>query len=407
MTADVRIWPPTELRGVEFHPMMAELLGEEQAARVVLSPGSVPAWVFTRYDEVKAVTADPRFSREAAWEAGDGRAGGFTRERALLEGDLTFQDGEAHARMRRQLARALSPARTAALGRTAARVCDALMDAVVAKGPPADLVEDLASPFALEMAYEIVGVPGKDRDRRLCAHYETVFSVAAGPDEAREARDALRMFFRRLVSEARQGPAGHGSPSRSGSLLAVLAQPDSEMTDQQVVATVYHVAQAAWHGIRNHGGNLLYMLLSRNSDADWLRQHPQARPVAVDELLRYLPRLSTLGVERVATEDVVVGGATVRRGEAVYVSYASANRDSRVFPEPDRIELRGRGTPHLAYGHGPHRCPAASLVNVELLSLMGALLDRLPTARLAVPQDQLLWRTKDILRGPQQLPVIW
>ena len=400
---DVRTWPRVELRGVEFHPMMSELLGEECPVRVALPQGGEPAWVFTHYDDVKAVTADPRFSRAAVREADSTR---LTQLRPLLEGDLTYQDGDAHTRIRRQLAKALTPARIEVLDRVSARICDSLMDAVLAQGPPADLVADLVSPYALELTGRLVGVPEQHRDKQLCEHFETVFSIRSAPEQARAAQDALRQLFQELVSAARAvrpGTPGVGL----GGLITALAGPEAELTDQEAVAAAYHVTQAAWHGIRNQGGNLLYVLLSRPDLAAWLRGRPEAWPAAIDELLRYTPRLAGLGVERIATEDVTVGGVTVRRGEAVYVSYASANRDERAFPDPSRIDLRRRGNQHLAYGHGPHRCPASALGDMELRTLVGTLLTRLPTARLAVPDEELAWRTADILRGPQQLPVTW
>lgn len=397
---DVRTWPRVDLRGVEFHPTMTELLGEECPARMALPQGGEPAWVFTHYDEVKAVTADPRFSRAAVREAAPDRL------RLLLDGDLTFQDGDAHTRIRRQVAKALTPARIEVLDRVSARICNALMDAVLAQGPPADLVVDLLSPYALELACRLVGVPERHRDQQLCERIETVFSLRSAPEEALAAQDALRELFQDLVSAARA--ARPEAPSaRPGGLITALAAPEAELTDQEAVAAAYHVTQAAWHGIRNHGGNLLYVLLSRPDLAARLRGRPDAWPAAVDELLRHTPRLAGLGVERIATEDVTVGGVTVRRGEAVYVSYASANRDERAFPDPSRIDLRRRGNPHLAYGHGPHRCPASALGDMELRTLLGTLLTRLPTARLAVPDEQLAWRNADILRGPVQLPVTW
>ena len=392
--ANVRTWPRMDLRGVDFHPMMAELLGEECPARVALPQGGEPAWVFTHYDEVKAVTADPRFSRAAVREADATR---LTKLRPLLEGDLTYQDGDAHTRIRRQLAKVLTPARIEVLDRVSTRICDSLMDAVLAQGSPADLVADLISPYALELTGRLVGVPEEYRDQRLCDRFETVFSVRSTPEEARAAQDALQELFQDLVSAARVArPEAPGA--QPGGLITALAGPDAELTDQEVVAAAYHVTQAAWHGIRNQGGNLLYVLLSRPDLAAWLRGRPDAWPAAIDELLRYMPRLAGLGVERIATEDVTVGGVTVRRGEAVYVSYASANRDERAFPDPSRIDLHRRGNQHLAYGHGPHRCPASALGDMELRTLLGTLLTGLPTARLAVPEQQLAWRTADIAR---------
>jgi cytochrome P450 len=272
---DVRSWPRVDLRGVEFHPMMAELLGEECPVRVALPQGGEPAWVFTHYDEVKAVTGDPRFSRAAVRGADATR---LTQLRLLLDGDLTYQDGNAHTR--RQLAKALTPARIEVLERVSVRICDSLMDAVLAQGPPADLVADLVSPYALELAGRLVGVPEQYRDRQLCDRFETVFSIRSAPEEARSAQDALRELFQELVSTAR-AVRPEAPDVRPGGLITALAGADAELTDQEVVAAAYHVTQAAWHGIRNQGGNLLYILLSRPDLAARLRGRPAAWPAAL------------------------------------------------------------------------------------------------------------------------------
>ncbi|GAA2286693.1 biflaviolin synthase CYP158A1 [Streptomyces ruber] len=401
MSEDVRVWPRVELRGVDLDPMMTELLGEKRASKVRFAYGSVPAWVLTRYEDVRSVTSDARFSRAAAWHVDSTR---ITELRAPIKGDMTYQDGAAHARVRRQMAKAFTPARTEALALAAERVCETLVDSLLRQGPPADLVDDLASPFALETAWGMVGVPAADREGPLRDCFETVFSSGADPQRVHDAQEALRRLFQGLVSAAR----GRGAAGGSGEdLITVLTEPAGGLSDEEIVANAYKSMQSAWRGIRNHSANLLYVLLTHPAETAWLRAHPEAWPAAVDELVRFVPRLAGCGVERIATEDVDIAGVTVRRGEPVYVSYASANRDERAFPDPHRLDLRRAGNPHLAYGHGPHRCPASSIAHRELGTLVGAFVSRLPTARPAVPEDRLEWRTTDILRGPRHLPVTW
>lgn len=138
-----------------------------------------------------------------------------------------------------------------------------------------------------------------------------------------------------------------------------------------------------------------------------LRNRPEDRASALDELMRYVPHRTAVGLARIALEDVELGGQRILAGDPVYVSYLAANRDPDVFPDPDRIDLDRDPNPHLSFGNGPHYCTGAVLARLQIELMVGALVDRLPGLRLAVPADQVVWRRKTMIRGPQSLPVIW
>jgi cytochrome P450 len=109
----------------------------------------------------------------------------------------------------------------------------------------------------------------------------------------------------------------------------------------------------------------------------------------------------------VATEDVRIGGVTIREGETVHVSYLAANRDERTFGYPDDLELDRDGAPHMTFGWGQHHCIGSHLALMELEVAIGSLLARFPRLRLAVPAEQLEWNTSSIWRYPLALPVVW
>lgn len=79
---------------------------------------------------------------------------------------------------------------------------------------------------------------------------------------------------------------------------------------------------------------MLYLLLTRPELRQWWQERPEAR----DALLRNVPHRSSVGLARIALEDVDLRGHRIRAGDPVYVSYLAANRDPDVFPEPDRID---------------------------------------------------------------------
>jgi len=87
--------------------------------------------------------------------------------------------------------------------------------------------------------------------------------------------------------------------------------------------------------------------------------------------------------------------------------FAAANRDPAAFADPDRLRLDRDGPPHVAFGRGRHMCLGAPLARVELEEAIGALLHRLPSLRLAVPERDLRWRRDTFIRGLAALPVRW
>lgn len=397
MLKNTKPWKAGGMHGLDFDPTLAELLAADQAQPLSLPHGTKPVWLFTRYDQVQEVVSDPRFSRNAVLGADAGRS---VAERPLLRDDPTYQDGEVHARIRRALAKVFVPARIGPLQVRAEAVAARLVAAVRDSGPPAELVAALTSPFGLETSCATVGVPHEEWGV-LRDSFEAVFTNSTPAEEVRQARQRLAELFHGLIRRGRSHPGDD--------LIGVLcsATGADQLTDGQIAAAAYHCAHAGWQAVRNHCGNLLYTLLSRPKEYEWLCRSPQALPGAIDELLRFIPRMAGVGIERIATEDVCIGGVTVARGEAAYVSYAAANRDPRVFAEPDRLDLTRSPNPHVAYGYGPHYCPASAVATMEFRALLGAVVRALPGLRLAVAADAVPWRTSDLLRGPQQLPVEW
>jgi cytochrome P450 len=85
----------------------------------------------------------------------------------------------------------------------------------------------------------------------------------------------------------------------------------------------------------------------------------------------------------------------------------SANRDPSVFTDPDRLDVTRAQNPHLGFGHGSHHCIGARLARMELQVAVETLLIRLPNLRLAVSDDQQLWKDGLVLRGMETMPVTW
>ncbi|MGW9025855.1 cytochrome P450 [Streptomyces sp. NPDC055722] len=392
----VHRWPAVDPTGVDFDPVLTELMHEGPITRIQLSDGRGWAWLVTRYDDVRTVTKDPRFSREAVLD----RLG--TRPAPHLvppRGAIGFLDPPDHTRLRRAVAAAFTARGVERVRETSRRILDELVDELLQDGPPADLVAVVLSPFPIAVICELMGVPAADR-RNLHTWTQLVLTPADGPADSERAKAALRAYFAELI-HVREGSIDEDVTSLLGAAVG-----RGEVTLDEAVGLAV-LLQVDGEAVTENSGQLFYILLTRPDLVRRLRAEPEIRPQAVDELLRFIPHRSAVGLSRIATEDVEIQGVRIRAGEAVYVSYPAANRDPSVFPEPGTIDFARYPNAHVAFGFGPHHCPGGMVARLESGLLVDALLDRVPGMRLAVPPDRVPFRKGASIRGPEALPVTW
>lgn len=129
---------------------------------------------------------------------------------------------------------------------------------------------------------------------------------------------------------------------------------------------------------------------------------PDLVPGAVEELIRWVTPLNNFF--RVAVEDTEVGGVAVAAGDRLMLAYPSANRDERVFTDPDRFDIRRHPNPHVAFGFGTHFCLGNSLARLELRVMFEELLERLPDLELVSPEEPA-YRAANFVSGYESMPV--
>ncbi|MFC5748970.1 cytochrome P450 [Actinomadura rugatobispora] len=381
---------------LELDPAYERLRAAGPVTRVRL-PGGAGGWLVTGWAEARRVLSDPVFSRELAV----GRGAGARRETFL-----TDMDPPEHTRVRRHAVRAFTHRRVQELRPRVREVVAGLLDAMAAAGPPADLVRSLSLPLPVRIISELLGVPDGDRDR-FQGWSDAFLSVSAHtPEQVREAHEALDGYLGELIARRRAEP--------SGDLLSALVHARDDLgpgggglSEDELVALGVGLLVAGYETTAGQITNLTYTLLSRREHWERLAKLPELPPAAVEELLRYVPLGSDTGMPRVAARDVELGGAAIRAGETVLVARPAANRDPSAFPDPEELALDRDGNPHLAFGHGIHHCLGAHLARLELNEAIGGLLRRFPALRLAVPEEELRWKSGLSVRGLHELPVTW
>ncbi|GGJ39095.1 cytochrome P450 [Streptomyces brasiliensis] len=391
-----RHWPALDLTGVDFDPVLTELMREDPVTRVRLPNGEGWAWLVTRYDDVRMVANDPRFSREAVMDHPVTRlAPHFIPQR----GAVGFLDPPDHTRLRRSVATAFTANGVERVRDKARGMLDELVDELLEDGPPADLTSAVLGPFPISVICELMGVPAVDR-HSMHSWTQLILSSSHGRPVSEKARNEMGAYFSDLIG-LREGSRGEDVTSLLGAAVG-----HGEVTLEQAVGLAV-LLQIGGEAVTNNSGQMFYLLLTRPDLVRRLRAEPEIRPKAIDELLRYIPHRNAVGLSRIAMEDVDVGGVRIRAGDAIYVSYLAANRDPDVFPDPERIDFDRSPNAHVAFGFGPHYCPGGMLARLEAELLLDALLDRVPGLRLAVPPEQVPFRKGALIRGPESLPVTW
>ncbi|MET9516689.1 cytochrome P450 [Streptomyces sp. NPDC002994] len=385
-------FPPSRL---EVHPRYGELR-DLPLARVRLPYGE-GAWLVTRHADVKTVLADPRFSLAAAVGRDQPRLRSMTRD----GGGLFSKEPPEHTRLRSLVAKEFGARRVEGLRIRAREVADGLLDAMEAKGAPADLVDDFAIPLPTTIICELLGVPGADH-RRLWGWAQSVLSNTSSEQELMTRGKELFGYLAGVLELRRREP---GDDVLSG--LVQACDEDEQITETELLALTSDLLIAGFVSTTNQIGNFFYQLLADPADLVRLRDNPEAIPKAVEELMRYVPLLVGFTLPRYATEDVELGGVLIRSGDAVLVATAAANRDPEIFPDPERLVLDRPVNPHVGFGHGVHYCIGAHLARLELQVALERVLHRMPGLRFAVPEDELSWKTDAMIIGLNALPVSW
>jgi cytochrome P450 len=384
--------PPDRLT---VDPSLARLRAEQPVVWVTMPYGGA-GWLVTRYADIKTVLADPRFSRAAT--------AGWDVPRALPPippaSSILAKDPPEHSRLRRLVAQSFTPRRIEMMRPRIRQIVDDLLDTMIAAGPVADLASALAWPLPITIICELLGVPFADRDQ-FGIWTGRVFSLTATPEQVKDAAEKLAGYIAGLVAEHRAAP--------SDDLLSSLIQAtddDGRLSEAELATFGSDLLFAGHETTANQTGNAVYTLLADRAYWDELVADPDLIPAAVEELSRFIPLSASGNSTRIATEDLELGGRHIRAGEAVVTVLSSANRDAEVFDRPDEIDFHRAAIPHIAYGHGVHHCLGAQLARAEMQIAIAILVRRLPSLRLAVPAEDVAWRTR-VVRGVTERPVTW
>lgn len=362
-----------------------------------------PAWLVTRYEDVRQALADPRLSLDKR-NAAPGNYSGFSLPPAL-DTNLLNMDPPDHTRVRRLVVKAFTPGRVEKMREPVRRVADELLDAIEPDGR-ADLLVTYAGQLPIIVICDLLGVPQRDRRDFRAWSDALITPDPARPQVAREAVGGMLHFYTGLVESKRAEPGD----DLLSDLIRVRDDEaeggDDRLTEDELTSLAFLILLAGYENTVHLIANSVLVLLDHPELLRELREDPSGLPAAFDELARY-ESPAPLAIRRFPLEDIEIGGVTIPAGETVLLSNASAHRDPAHFPDPDHVNVHRVRSGHLALGHGIHYCLGAPLARLETETALTALLGRFPGLRLDIPREEVRWRPSIRARGLISLPVAW
>jgi cytochrome P450 len=377
-----------------------ERLRQRCPVAAVRLPSGDQAALLTRYDDVKQVLSDPRFTRllnasDAARLTDSDSGGVFNSEMA----NTLPQEGDGHQRWRRMISKWFTAKRMAALRPGIVAMAEQLVGEMVASGAPADLKASVGFPLPVWVICDLLGVP--DADRAKFAHWsDNLLNLTRYTQAETDAAQAEFGAYLRAHVEAKRADPGD---DLLGDLITGAGEP---LPDAILVATGQALLVAGHETTANMIGKMLGLLLADRRRWEQLLADPSLVRTAVEEVLRFDANPG-IGMPRYLGEEVSLGGEVLPRGTTVMCSMAAANRDEGAFDAAAEMDLTRSPNPHLAFGAGAHSCLGQALARTELQVVLEVLLRELPSLALAVEPGELRRVEGLAVGGLRELPVRW
>lgn len=378
-------------------------LREQAPISKVRMGGGSEAWWVSAHREGRTILADRRFSsdrRKENFPFPNGDAA--TRERFRNQPpSLIGMDGDEHSVARRALISEFTVKRLATLRPRIQQIVDHFIDQMLAtEQRPVDLVQALSLPVPSMVICEMLGVPYADHDF-FQDHTAALVRRSETPEVKQHAIEELRAYLGELIERKITEP-GDDLFSRQ----VAKRQADGTFDHGAMVSLAFLLLLAGHETTANMISLGVVGLLDHPDQLAMLTAEPDRTPLAIEELLRYFTIVET-ATSRVATEDVLIGGVTIKAGDGIVVSGLGADWDPAVFANPDRLDIQRGARHHIAFGFGPHQCLGQNLARLELQIVFDTLFRRIPTLRLAVPVDDVPFKTDAGIYGVWELPVTW
>jgi cytochrome P450 len=299
---------------------------------------------------------------------------------------LVFNDPPAHTRVRRLIMGALSPRAIAGMEGDLIALVERLLAKLATRGD-VDLIEDFAAAIPIEVIGNLLGVPREEREplRGWSLAILGALEPVIGAQAFARGNAAVKEFLSYLETLVARRRAKPGNPERDVLTRLIQGEDNDEeggerLSEKELLHNCIFLLNAGHETTTNLIGNGLVTLSANPSEKKRLIENPGLIKTAVEEILRF--ESSNQFGNRMTTERVELGGATLDRGTSITLCIGAANRDPLQFSDPERFEISRNPNRHLAFATGAHQCAGMVLARLEGAIAISHFLARFPAYAL-------------------------
>src|SRR5271155_5526018 len=350
-------------------------------------------WVLSRHDDVETALLDHDSYSSVGGVFPTPPGSNFVQSMLPM---MILIDPPRHNQLRALVSRGFTPRRIAALNDGIEQLAQDLVGHL--EGGSADFVVDFAGVLPTMVIADLLGVPREDRDqfRQWSGSLVQADPTHGQTADALSAMASMYNYFTDFLTDRRR------SPRQDLMSALVSAEIDGvRLTDEELLGFCALLLVAGTETTTNLLGNAAVVLAQHpDSRRRLARDHTLLGP-AVEELLRYDSPVQ--GLSRTLNHDITLHDTTMSRGESVLLLFGSANRDERVFPDPELFDIDRKSEHQAAFGKGIHFCLGAALARMEARIALTALLQRVPDWDVDLESAQRL--RSGPIRGYISLPI--
>lgn len=352
-------------------------------------------WVISRHEDVSAALLD--YHTYSSVNGVFPTPPGSTFVDSFLP-MMIMMDPPRHDQLRALVSRAFTPRRVAALGDGIEQLAEHMVEQLDCACGTVDFVADFAGTIPALVIADLLGVPREDRAQFRQWSSTLIQSNPAHGEvgEGLAAAAAVYAYFADFLADRRHTP-------REDLMSALVgAEVNGEkLSDDELLGFCLLLLIAGHETTTNLLGNAAVVLAEHRSTRQRLAANPALLGPAVEELLRFDSPVQ--GLSRVVTHDVTLHGITMSEGDSVLLLFGSANRDERVFPNPDDFDIGRKPEHQVGFGRGIHFCLGAALARMETRIALRAFLSRVPNWQVDLDSAKRL--RSGPIRGYLSLPI--
>lgn len=378
-------------------------------------PGYDPHWIVTKYEDIREISRQDHLfhsadrSKTLASQIAEQLMREYSGGLPTIFKTLVHMDDPEHAEHRKVTQPQFYPQAIAKMEEQVREMARRHIDEFLAKGQGADFATELAFRYPAEVVLTMIGVPKQDHQKMLdLTHW--LFTYAdpdlcrpganiTDPQEIIKTWDVVynefKTYFETLVHERQQCPVGDLTSSIANGKVDGCPMNERNMISYLVIlSTAGHDSAAATTAMS------MWMLAEHPELFRKMKENPSLIRGFVDESIRWASPVQQF--VRSATEDYVLRGQQIRKGDLLYLSYISGNRDEDVFKDPFTFDPERSPNPHIAFGYGTHICLGQHLAKLEMRVLWEELLPRLASVEMAGPGK---FAQSEFVCGPKSVPI--